>query len=275
MQRLRLYVAVLLAQFAPMAQAQSPDASCNKYFDVQMTQGVKELPQAYPSELSEPTEVAVRCLASVISSFDARVRDVAQVETPDVRTSLLSVTAALRQVMDLYDKQGRLNQFIKIASDALDINDVSVLTYAGRGSNRDLRVNAVLILGNGISDGTACVPIVQLGDPRLMQTVDEDTAVRARANLLALTSVTAAWGSQENAVAMQKLQSFFANDVPKTTDFTGTMTTVENLRARLNARPPASRPKLDPAQKAACDAYAKTFYEKFAVPKERQFWAVP
>jgi hypothetical protein len=254
--------------------AQEREDVCAPYFDLVDKQDAKSLPQAYPPALITPTPEAVRCFINVVASYAPRVQTVEDVERPEIRINLLSATAGWREVMNQFEKQGNLQDFIRTSAAQLNLAATSVLTFAGRSSNRDLRLNAVLILGNSIGDATVCVPIIQLSDPQLMQRLDPETASKARSNLLTVTSVTAPWTSRENAESIARLQADFEKNLPSSRDPDGTDTIVNNLKQRLAAQQITAREPLPAANKAACDAYATSYYTRINAPADRQYWSV-
>jgi hypothetical protein len=189
-----------------------------------------------PDVLLVDQKQATHCLVEVLRVLGQRIGSVADMEQPDVQLPLLSATSALRRVIATanggneieYDAV-HLKKFIETFRDNDDIDAVSALSYAARSSDKDLRLNAVLILGNVIDNSTVCVPLVHLNDSTLL---DSPGGLNGRANLLGIISVVVPWAYKQNYESITATVNALENALTDKTDTFQTFRIIKNVQTR-------------------------------------------
>ena len=146
--------------------------------------------EAVPRELLKDWQAALACLVGVIADLNINISNVMHADAR--KQPLLRASRAVRVILD---ENGDLA--IKAFRLVDNLDAISVLTFGARGRDYDLRLNAVLILGNIIDNTTVCVPLDHLYDPEISS--------NGRANLLAVVSVVAPWAYKQNLVNMQQV----------------------------------------------------------------------
>ena len=206
-----LLVICAVAIFPAMASAQSagqPDCARTKKL---MTA------DAIPRDDLKDWQSMLQCLMRIVGDMAPSVKSVKDVvERPD----LLKATKAIRIILD-DNKEGAIGYFRGI--DNLDI--ISVLTYAARSRDADVRVNATLVLGNVVDNSSLCVPMDHLYD----QAIDDN----GRANLLAVVSVVAGYAQGDNVGNLERIAGAFG-DLPE--NYVDTRRLLVNLKTKVDDR---------------------------------------
>ncbi|MDQ2078668.1 hypothetical protein RA307_00615 [Xanthobacteraceae bacterium Astr-EGSB] len=238
-------VAITLAIPSP-AMAQSKMGSFGKS-DCALYQKAMAAPDGVSRELLKDWPRALSCLIDMLGELDAAITSVDAVSG---RGDLLAIVKAIRVVLDENDVAA-IRRFRETDTIAV----ASVLTFAARvpdgaGSvNRDIRLNATLILGNVIDNSSVCVPIDHLYDPKINP--------NGRANLLAVVSVVAPWAYKPNADNISRMLEF--TKLKLDPSFADTRRIVTDLDTKNSARQlkAASEPSSADAEAvlAPCRAY--------------------
>ena len=195
--RLAVGAATALAFSLSPAAAQSGKGASGRS-DCAVYQKATAAPDGIPRELLKDWPKALGCLIDMLGDLDAGI---ASVDAVAGRGDLLAIVKAIRVIIDENDA-GAIRRFRETDSTAV----ATVLAFAARvpdgaGSiNRDIRLNATLILGNVIDNSSACVPIDHLYDPKINP--------NGRANLLAVVSVVASWAYKPNAENIARMLEF-------------------------------------------------------------------
>ena len=189
-----------------------------------------------PDLLLEDQQQSTRCLVDVLRDLGQRISSVKDVDTPQIQLPLLSATSALRRLIatanggnELKYDAGNLKGFISLFREVDDINVVSALSYAARSSEKDLRLNAVLILGNIIDNSTVCVPLTHLNDSSLLDTPGGENG---RANLLGVISVVVPWAYKENYESITSTAAALETALTDKADTLQTQRILNNVKTR-------------------------------------------
>lgn len=252
---------------ATNARAQSSN-DCAPYFSA--TSGKGDYVSVVPDTLLIDQSNAVRCLIEVVRAQGKEFAG--QAPSAEAMSMLISATGGIRNIIskatanDQFSQSSnnhaRLKDFINKFREYDDVDVVSVLSYAARNDNRDLRLNAVLILGNIIDNSTVCVPLVHLNDPTLLNTAN---GLNGRANLLGVVSVVAPWAYQENYDNIKRTRDAVAAQLaPSNDDVKSTMAILDNINLRLEAQKENSNKSfpLPFDWKSKCESYVENFSPK-------------
>jgi hypothetical protein len=196
------YICATLACLSLLAGSATAEQSpCAPYFAA-VEPDKSGVAMVVPDILIEDQQQGTRCLVDVLREIGQRISSVKDIDTPAIQLPLLSATSALRRLIatanggnELKYDAVHLKDFISLFREVDDINAVSALSYAARSGEKDLRLNAVLILGNIIDNSTVCVPLAHLNDSSLL---DTPGGGNGRANLLGVISVVVPWAYKEN-----------------------------------------------------------------------------
>jgi hypothetical protein len=229
-------------QAAPSA-AQTPDL-CAAYQTAVAGTVAGPVP-VVPDTLLTGWRVALSCLVPIVGGLNTGMK--ASTLAPAVRSRYLSSTGAIRAILTRISSVEEKNNSLpedkrdpnveKVADFVAEfhkhqtIDVTSVLAYGAHSKDFDMRVNAILILGNVVDETNVCVPLIHLYDPSLG--VDEN-GVKGRANLLGVISVVAPWAYSEDFANMTRVRSFMqakiARDDP---NLTSTNRLLDNIDKRL------------------------------------------
>jgi hypothetical protein len=184
-------------------------------------------------------EDAESCLLDVVRALSKKIDSVDSLDSNrEVRLTLSSAAIAFRRIFSAASPESgdkeRLRQLIGRLRGFDDIETTSALSFAARSSDRDLRLNAVLILGNIIDNTTVCVPLAHLNDSTLLMS---ESGINGRANLLGIVSVVAPWAYEENYKSIVATVDWM-RDPSNSIDgsFTDTLKIIENIELRLKAQ---------------------------------------
>jgi hypothetical protein len=237
-----------LACLAPLAKAEQ--SSCATFFAA-VEPDKSGAAAVVPDTLLVDQIQATPCLIEVLRALGKRIGSVADMEQPAVQLPLLSATSALRRVIatanggnELKYDPDHLKNFIDTFRDKDDIDVVSALSYAARSSDKDLRLNAVLILGNVIDNSTVCVPVIHLNDSTLL---DSPGGLNGRANLLGIISVVVPWAYKQNFESITATVNALENSLVDKADGLQTFRIIKNVKTRSlsQSQPTASKTNKD------------------------------
>ena len=150
-----------------------------------------------PDALLMNWRFAVGCLVPIIATMNNTMR--ADFVRADTRAKFLSATGAIRTMANMISSAEVANgktippkadietiaKFNTEFQRAANIDTYSVLVTGARSDDYDMRLSAILVLGNIIDEKYACIPLVQILDPNLQAA---SYLVKARANLLGMLS---------------------------------------------------------------------------------------
>jgi hypothetical protein len=250
--RLALGVVAAIALALPSpATAQSKMGSFGRS-DCAIYQKAMAAPDSIPRELLKDWPRALSCLIDMLGELDAAITSVDAVSG---RGDLLAIVKAIRVILDENDAAA-IRRFRETDTIAV----ASVLTFAARvpdgaGSvNRDIRLNATLILGNVIDNSSVCVPIDHLYDPKINP--------NGRANLLAVVSVVAPWAYKPNADNISRMLEFTKAKLDP--GFADTRRIVTDLDTKNSARQVKAASEPSSADTEAVLAPCKAYKAKWA-----------
>jgi hypothetical protein len=218
--------------FASIAAAQSPGS-----FDCTRARKFL-LADAIPRDDLRDWQSVLQCLLRVVAEAAPTIRSVQDLTD---RQDLLKATKAIRVILD-DNKEGAISYFRSI--DDLDV--ISVLSYAARSRDPELRVNATLILGNVVDNSSLCVPMDHLYFPQ----IDDN----GRANLLAVVSVVANYAVGDNVGNLERLAGAFGT-LPD--NYVETRRLLTNLRNKIDDRKARLSDSPSSAQSGLLDACAR------------------
>lgn len=228
-----------------------------------------------PDEHSSNWTIALPCLLKVIENLSG-------VDSPrfsqDDKNVFMSATGALRTILARLRaldqpkaaektpdnkppdnkplEKSFTRQFIDKYRELDNLRLTTVMTYGARSVDPDIRLNALLIMGNTVDNKTLCVPLDHLYDPVLGNTAE---GVRGRANLVAIVSVPAPWAYRENFDNLTRVADYLWKEIPNEPDFKQTRAAVETLRARLKSQEKADEPMRDKRNPGDCRNYVVKF----------------
>ena len=270
-----LVVGTALIGTCAVAQAQSADLCASYRAAVEAGSG-SSVP-VVPERLLANSQEVLACLVPIIGNLKDTVKS-PTLET-EIRNKLLSATGAIRAIMtrltlsdeklkampesDRPKDQETLNDFIKAFRLIDNLDTISVLTYGARNENYDMRLNAVLILGNIIDDSTICVPLVQLYDIKST----DPAYINGRANLLSIVSVVAPWATAENYENIKKAHSYFSTIPRGDPTLATTIRILDNIEKRYSSQTSTSNKSvgLQESAKQKCKEYKARFASNPAV----------
>jgi hypothetical protein len=238
--RIWSYVSLACACLHLLAASASAEQSpCAAYFAA-VEPDKSGVAMVVPDLLIEDQQQATRCLVDVLREIGQRISSVKDIDTPAIQLPLLSATSALRRLIatanggnELKYDAVHLKDFISLFREVDDINVVSALSYAARSGEKDLRLNAVLILGNIIDNSTVCVPLTHLNDSSLLDTVGGENG---RANLLGVISVVVPWAYKENYDNIIATIAALETALTEKTDTLQTQRILNNVKTRSLAQ---------------------------------------
>ena len=257
---------------ADIAHAQGA-AACGQYTTAVASGAGTGVP-VVPEALLADWKTAVGCLVPIISAMKDSMKT-ASLDTP-TRARFLATTGALRRIATRIataeeananappeKKVANLDTIAMFQAEfrkaAPTIEPYIVLTFGARSDNYDMRLNAILILGNVIDEQYACVPLIQVLDS------DLDTAdygVNGRANLLGMLSKVAPFVYSEDFANIHNVKAAIARTVqaddPKLKQ---TAAILANIELRLAAQTDASNRAvgLRAKPKAECVKYLAAY----------------
>jgi hypothetical protein len=238
MNKIRLCFCILLASFClafPAIQAEAEQSPCAAYFAA-VEPDKSGAAAVVPDVLLVDQNQATPCLIEVLRALGQRIGSVADMDQPGVQLPLLSATSALRRVIatanggnELKYEAVHLKTFIDQFRSLDDIDVVSALSYGARSSDKDLRLNTVLILGNIIDNTTVCVPVIHLNDSTLL---DSPAGLNGRANLLGIISVVVPWAYKQNFESITETVNALENALADKSDTLQTFRILKNVKTR-------------------------------------------
>jgi hypothetical protein len=201
-----------------------------------------------PDELLANWRLAVSCLAPIIAGMNDAMKS-APVGA-QTRAKFLSATGALRAMATKIGAAEEANGalppekrnpnidtiaiFAGEFQKAQTIDTASALTAGARSNDKDMRLSAVLVLGNVIDERYACVPLVQIFDPNLSTA---EYAVNARANLLGMLSRVAPFVYNEDYKNIRNVRQTIGQTVsPDDASLAQTRLILQNIDQRLDAQ---------------------------------------
>jgi hypothetical protein len=229
---------------ASEVSAQTKD-SCSAYAAA-VTSGAPAAIPVVPDPLLVNWKLAVSCLVPIIAAMkDSMKSDSVGTQT---RAKFLSATGALRAMATRIgtaeeannrlppDKRNPNADAIAMFADefhkAQTIDAISALTAGARSADENMRLSAILVLGNVIDEHYACVPLVQIFDPALDTA---EYAVKARANLLGMLARMAPYVYKEDFANVRNVRA--AIKVPRDDlKFEQTNLILQNIDQRLDAQ---------------------------------------
>lgn len=242
MNKIQLCFCLVVASFclACLAQqAAAEQSSCATFFSA-VEPDKSGAASVVPDVLLVDQNQATPCLVEVLRALGQRIGSVADMEQPAVQLPLLSATSAIRRVIatanggnEIKYDAAHLKEFIGTFRDKDDIDVVSALSYAARSSDKDLRLNAVLILGNVIDNSTVCVPVIHLNDSTLL---DSPGGLNGRANLLGIISVVVPWAYKQNFESITATVNALENALADKADALQTFRIIKNVKTRSLAQ---------------------------------------
>lgn len=255
-----------------LTTSSTANVSCMDYFT--STKASYGIANVVSDDLLRNHERATGCLLEVLTRLGKDTSTVDDIDNSETVLTLLSVTSAFRRMIaDANARSGssgvtrRLWEFISFFRHNDNIDVISVLSYAVRSKNRDLRLNSVLILGNVIDNSTVCVPLIHLNDSSLMNT---GSGVNGRANLLGVVSVVAPWAYRENFESTEATVTYIVRDLDQKDDVAQTLRIIRNIEQRLKDQKKISMPNKNTslinfdggATLGACKTYLEDFWPK-------------
>ncbi len=198
-----------------------------------------------PDSLLTNWKLAVSCLVPIIAGMKDAMR--ADSIGAQARAKFLSATGALRAIATKIGTTEQANAALPAAQqdpnvDTIEkfasefrkvqtIDAVAVLTTGARSDNYDMRLSAILVLGNVIDERYACVPLVQIFDPDLKSA---NYFVKARANLLGMLSRIAPFVYKEDFANIRNVQTTIGKMVsPDDPNLAQTRLILQNIDQRL------------------------------------------
>ena len=266
-------ISLLLMMLVSFFQATSAEAASNEcaiYDEATLPDG-KGQPAVVSDNLLADMPVATRCLIGVLDRLGQTITKIEDIENPAKEAVALSATAAFQRMVATQGKSGNaqlvdprsLASFIDGFNSVDTLGAVSALSYGARSSNKDLRVNSVLLLGNVIDNQTVCVPLVHLNDSSILSSAG---GVSGRANLLGVVSVVASWANKENYDTMQATAAAIGREVANDGNFVSTAAIVENILKRLQAQSASGNKTRSLSQREVkeCRGYAEQFGDRIS-----------
>jgi hypothetical protein len=251
------------------AQSGSSRTACAPIYDAVAIKLANGNPPPVPDSFLGEWEGALPCLVTSIESLKGIDSPTFSLEN---KSAFLSATGAMRRILARLRNedaaagtQEKTRKFIDQYRSLDNIRMASNMTYGARSTDADIRLNALVILGNTIDNPVLCVPLDHLHDPTLGNTAE---GVRGRANLLAIVSVPAPWAFKENYANLMRLSDYLSSTVPDTEDFRQTRAAIETLRRRLKSQDevkPPEKPRRETSDPGECRRYDLKFATKAQV----------
>jgi hypothetical protein len=177
-----------------------------------------------PETLLTNWRLAVSCTVPIISGMRDTMR--ADSVAAQTRAKFLSATGALRTIATTISAAQEANKKLPEAQQKSDIDTIEiyqgqfktvqtfdtfvVLATAARSDNFDMRLSAILVLGNVMDEHYACIPLVQLMDPNLQSA---SYFINARANLLGMLSRVAPFVYKEDFANLRRIRVMIGQTV--------------------------------------------------------------
>jgi hypothetical protein len=229
-----------------------------------------------PDALLMNWRFAVGCLVPIIATMNNTMR--ADSVRADTRAKFLSATGAIRTMANMISAaevangktippKADIDTIAKFNTEfqrAANIDTYSVLVTGARSDDYDMRLSAILVLGNIIDEKYACIPLVQILDPNLQAA---SYLVKARANLLGMLSRITPFVYKEDFANITNILNLIVVP-PEDHSLEKTRQILENIRQRLNyqtKQPPPGSPEpnatvpLQHEYKDRCIKYMETY----------------
>jgi hypothetical protein len=206
-----------------------------------------------PERILADWMTALPCLVQVVEKL-GRTIDSPRFDA-DLQKKFLSTTGALRSIiarLTASDQAGDGKEMQKFVSEFRRLDNLTVasaLTFGARNDDRDVRLNAMLVLANVVDNSTLCVPLDHLYDPGINPS--------GRANLLGVVSVVAPWAYAENFKNIEAMYKMMTAKTKGSAEFKQTNEILDNIRKRLDYQTATSNKNVPiPAEEAAgCKGY--------------------
>jgi hypothetical protein len=225
--RAPLLAAVVVLALAPPltvapAGAAILDTGCALYREEALSGGV-------PTQMLQDTARSAECLVSILADLDGAFSGT-DIDPRNLEL-LTQVTGALLRLFDLAEAGGKgaTNSAIEVARQFDNTRSASVLSFGAGLDERQARMNSSLVFANLVDNSTLCVALDHLAHPRLTD--------NGRVNLLGIVSLVAPYSVRENHDAIARVADYFAEVSTGNDAMTKTLSTVNNLKRRLDASP--------------------------------------
>ncbi len=154
-------------------------------------------------------------------------RDAAQgtAKDPQAEARFIALTGVLRSAFAIAPERA-----IAAFRDVDSLEIIDTLAFGARHTDRAIRLNATLILGNVIDNTNVCVAIDHLYDTSEMQRPER---LNGRANLISVVSVVAPWAYSENYENIRRVSDFLRKEIQGADDVDKTRSLLDNLDERL------------------------------------------
>jgi hypothetical protein len=240
-------LAIAFAMFASPVSAQRCDRF-NQSF-VTGKGNAEQLLQPFGNDLLIKNPDAIPCLIAILTSLKPRA--VGADATQEDLARLIQATGGLRTIL-ANEGSGAIRVFRR--NDNLDA--ISALVAAARGTNQTARLNSAIVLADVIDNSGICVVIDHLYDPTLGDTNDGKSG---RVNLLSIASVVAPWAYKENYENLTRLRDYIGPVIERDDDAQRATVLYKNFVERMDyqntIRNPNMRQNL-PADSQDCYRYA-------------------
>jgi hypothetical protein len=206
-----------------------------------------------PERLLADWMTALPCLVQIVEKL-GQVIDSPRLNA-DVQKKFLSTTGALRSIiarLTAGDQAGEGREMQRFVGEFRRLDNLTVtaaLAFGARSDDRDVRLNAMLVLANVVDDSTLCVPLDHLYDPGINPS--------GRANLLGVVSVVAPWAYAESFKNIEAMYRMMTAKTKGSPEFRQTNDILDNIRKRLDYQTATSNKNVPiPAEEAAgCKSY--------------------
>lgn len=187
----------------------------------------------------------MRCLVDVLNEMRRSIHGIPLDD--QTRGTLLRITGVVRSILSTQGAQA-IQTFRRFDG----VETASVLAFAARDDDPNLRINATLVLADVIDDATACVAIDHLYDPALLKSAGGESA---RINLVGVVSVVAPWGYRETYANIERLAEKLSADIRGQENVSQAAEVLANLKARLRFQKAPNRFAPLPGDMRDCAAY--------------------
>jgi hypothetical protein len=250
----------LLGASSAHAQA-SPSKECSAYYDAVTGGATPEAAlaaPALPEGMLKDAMTALPCLARAIGALKPEIEKGGSELSPALRAKFLRATGAVRTIMGVNKPEDELRAIIKAFRDVDDLDVAAALSFGARAADYNTRLNSMLVFSNVVDNTTVCVPIDHLYDIALEK--DDDSAVKGRANLLAVVNVVAPWAYKENYRNINNVRGYWTAKAAENPKFRSLNVYLQNIKARLESQKEDSNSTVDlPIGLRQCKAYTRRY----------------
>jgi hypothetical protein len=214
---------VAISPFAPAAAQSSNAVRCSYESRSDVASALRSL-----HAIDEPTHLAAAAalgqigkdaLPALMAAIPEYMRHNADSMRGRQRDFAIVLTDVIRAILS--GDHGAILRFRECTTDAI----IKPLTWAARGDNQRLRVNAANILANIIDNTTVCFVLHHLRDATI--------STSGRANLLGVTNSMASYAYKENVASITKTIESMTEQIGSSPGFDQSRSIIRDISARM------------------------------------------